>query len=182
MTDTEATLDIAAKRPPIRIGIVGVGRATLLTHLPAFQALADLYRVTAVCDFIKGRRDHVERLYPDLHPYRRYEDMLDDPEIDLVYIALPTLLHVKAALASLKKGRWTVLESPLALSHEQALVLRAASVKARGRLIPCLPGHFAPEFRLARMAMSDSRLGDVYEAVIRRQDFLRRDDWQSVKR
>ena len=180
--DKEETFDFSAGRPPIRIGIVGVGRAAMLTHLPAFQALPDLYRVTAVCDIIKGRRDRIEKLYPDLHPYRRYEDMFDDPEIDLVYIALPTVFHAKAALDSLAKNRWTVLESPLALSHDQALMLRAASVKARGRLIPCLPGHFAPEFRLARMALGDPRLGDVYEAVVRRQDFIRRDDWQSIKR
>ena len=63
--DKEETFDFSAGRPPIRIGIVGVGRAAMLTHLPAFQALPDLYRVTAVCDIIKGRRDRIEKLYPD---------------------------------------------------------------------------------------------------------------------
>ena len=175
-------MDSITERPPVRVGIIGIGRTVLLNHLKAIQALTELYTVTAVCDLIKERRDRVERLYPNLHPYRRYEDMLDDPDIDLVFIALPTVHHVKVALASLAKRKWTVLESPLALSHEQALVLRAASLKVHGRLFPCLPGYFAPDFRLARMALGDSRLGDVYEAIIRRQDYVRRDDWQSVKR
>lgn len=178
----EINTDISARRPPVRIGIAGVGRSVLMNHLEAIHALPELYTVTAVCDLVKDRRDRVERLYPELKPYRRYEDMLDDPEIDLVFIALPTTFHVKAALAALAKNKWTVLESPIALSHEHAMVLRAASIKARGKLYPCLPGYFSPEFRLARMAAADERLGDVYEAVVRRQDYVRRDDWQSIKR
>ncbi|MBR4652079.1 MAG: Gfo/Idh/MocA family oxidoreductase [Kiritimatiellae bacterium] len=174
--------DVSAARPPVRIGIVGAGRSVLQVHLPALQSLPDLFAVTAVCDLIKDHRDRVERAYPHVRHYRRYEDMLDDNEMDLVLVALPTVYHAKAALASLAKGRWTVVESPMALSHDQALVLRAAAIKARGRLLPSLPGYFSPEFRLARMALADSRLGDVYEAIVRRQDFVRRDDWQSIKR
>ena len=174
--------DISAQRPPIRIGIAGVGRSVLMNHLAAIRELPGLYTVTAVCDLIKERRDRVEKFYPELRPYRRYEDMLDDPEIDLVFIALPTVYHAKAALAALAKNKWTVVESPMAISHDQAMMLRAASIKARGKLYPCLPGFFAPEFRLARMAISDPRLGDVYEAFVRRQDYVRRDDWQSIKR
>ena len=178
----ELMTDISVQRPPVRIGIAGAGRSVLNTHLQSMHDLQDLYTVTAVCDLIKDRRDRVERLYPDVHPYRRYEDMLDDPEIDLVFIALPTEYHVKCALASLNKNKWTVVESPMALSHDQAMMLRAAAIKARGKLYPCLPGFFSPEFRLARQVLTDSRLGDVYEAVIRRQDYVRRDDWQSIKR
>ena len=173
---------ISAGRPPLRLGIAGAGRSVLFTHLDALRALPTLYSVTAVCDLVKDRRDRVERHYPELRPYRRYEDMLDDPEIDVVFIALPTVDHVKAALAALAKNKWVVLESPMALSHDQALMLRAASVKAHGKLYPCLPGFFAPDFRLARQALTDARLGDVYEAVVRRQDYVRRDDWQSIKR
>jgi len=174
--------DISAGRPPLRIGIAGVGRSALFTHIEALHALPELYSVTAVCDLVKERRDRVEQLYPELRPYRRYEDMLDDPEIDVVFIAFPTIEHVKAALAALAKNKWVVVESPMALSHDQALMLRAASVKAHGKLYPCLPGFFAPDFRLARQALTDPRLGDIYEAVVRRQDYVRRDDWQSIKR
>ena len=178
----DVTTDISAERPPVRIGIAGAGRSVLFNHLQAINSLPGRFTVTAVCYLVKDRRERVEQLYPDVRPYRRYEDMLDDPEIDLVFIALPTVYHVKAALAALAKNKWTVLESPMAISHDQAMMLRAASIKARGKLYPCLPGFFAPEFRLTRQALTDSRLGDVYEAVVRRHDYVRRDDWQSIKR
>ena len=52
-------------------------------------------------DLLRERRAIVEQDYPKVHTYRRVEDMLDDPEIDLVDIALPSLDHQDAALESL---------------------------------------------------------------------------------
>jgi len=170
------------RRPPIRVGIAGLGRAALFNHLPALKSLPDLYRVVAVCDLMKERRDIVERDFPDVHTYRRVEDMLDDPEIDLVDIALPTGDHASIALSALRRDKWVVSEAPLAVTHDDAKLLLAASVKARGKLFAYTPGLFSPDFRLAQMALDDARLGDIFEIRVRRQDFVRRDDWQSVKR
>ena len=178
----DSALEISADRPPLRVGIAGAGRAVFMQHLPAWLALPGKYVVTAVCDLIKERRDRMAEHFPKLKAYRRYEDMLDDSDIDLVLVSFPTDMHVASALAALAKNKWTVVESPLALTYEQATVLKAAAVKARGKLYACLPGYYAPEFRLARMALGDERLGDVYEVVVRRQDYVRRDDWQSIKR
>ena len=121
---------LGAQRPPVRIGIAGLGRAALFDHIPAFKALPGLYQVMAVCDLVKERRDIVEKDYPDVHTYRRVEDMLDDPEIDLVLVTFPTADHFSTALSSLRRERWTVVEAPLTTSHDDAKVLQAASVKA----------------------------------------------------
>lgn len=178
----EADNEVVAQRPPVRLGIAGLGRAALFNHIPAFKALPGLYRLVAVCDLMKERRDIIEKDYPDVHMYRRVEDMLDDPDIDLVLITLPTTDHVACALSSLRRGRWTVVEAPLATTHEDAKMLQAASVKARGKLFAYTPGLFSPEFRLAQSALDDPRLGEIFEIHVRHQDYVRRDDWQSVKR
>lgn len=169
-------------RPPVRIALAGLGRAMLQEHLPALKQLPDLYQVTAICDLLRERRAIVEKDYPKARTYRRLEDMLDDPDIDLVDIALPSTDHQSAALESLGREKFTVVESPLALTHDAATVLKAASAKARGRLFAYTPGLFAPDFRLAQAALDNQALGDIYEVRVRRQDYLRRDDWQSVKR
>ena len=67
-----------AQRPPLRLGIVGLGRAAFFDHLPALRKLPDLFRVVAVCDLLKERRDLVEKDLPNLRTYRRIDDMLDD--------------------------------------------------------------------------------------------------------
>ena len=180
--DLQRASAIVPQRPPVRVGIVGLGRAALFQHFPALRALPELFQVVAVCDLMRERRDIVERDLPDVRTYRQVEDMLDDPEIDLVDVALPTSEHVSCALSSLRRGRWTLVEAPLATSHDDAKLLQAASVKARGKLFAYTPGLFAPDFRLAQTVLDDPRLGEVFEIRVRRQDFIRRDDWQSVKR
>lgn len=169
-------------RRPLRIGIAGLGRAGLLDHLPALRQLPELYTVSAVCDLMKERRDIVERDFPNVRTYRRMEDMLDDTDIDVIDVALPTLDHVKVAIAALNRNLWTVVETPMATSHEGALKLKATSLKTRGKLLPYVPGLFASDFRLAQMALDDPRIGTIYDIRVRRQDFIRRDDWQCVKR
>ncbi len=171
-----------AQRPPLRIGIAGLGRAAFFDHLPTLKALPDLFRVVAVCDLLKERRDLVEKDFPNLRTYRRVEDMLDDPEIDVFDIALPTPDHVQTALSALRRNKWTLVETPLAVTSDDAKLLQAASIKARGKLFAYTPGVFSPEFRLALTALDDKRLGDLFEVRVAHQDFIRRDDWQSVKR
>ena len=170
------------RRPPIRVGIAGLGRAALLHHEPALKALPDLYEVVAVCDLMKDRRDLVEVDYLDVHTYRLLEDMIDDPDIDLMLVTLPTRDHKAFAMEALRRNLWTVVESPLVTSHDDAKILQAASVRARNRLVASTPGLFSPEFRLTQAALADPRLGSIFEVRIRVQDYLRRDDWQSLLR
>jgi predicted dehydrogenase len=170
------------RRRPVRVGIAGLGRSALLGHIPVLESLSDLFSITAVCDLMKERRDIVERNHPDVHTYRRVEDMLDDPDVEVVLVSLPSVEHQSTVLESLARTKWTVVDPPLALSHDDALVLRAAAIKARGKLIPFTRGLFAPDYRLALMALDDPRLGELYEVRVRRQDYIRRDDWQAVKR
>ena len=105
----ENAYETEVHRRPLRIGIAGLGRAGLLNHLPALRQLPGLYTIAAVCDLMKERRDIVERDFPNVRTYRRIEDMLDDPEIDVIDIALPTLDHAKVAIAALNRNIWTVV-------------------------------------------------------------------------
>ena len=56
--------------------------------------------------------------------FRRFSDMLDERDIDVVDIATCSIDHVNHALMSLEKGFWTLLETPLALTFDDAQVLR----------------------------------------------------------
>ena len=169
-------------RPPLRVGIVGLGRAAFFKHLPALKTLPELFRLVAVCDLLKERRDLAEKDWSNLRTYRRIEDMLDDPEIDLIDITLPTPDHMDVALSSLRRNKWTLVEVPLAVTYEDAKVLQAAAVKSRGKLFAYTPSIFTPDFLLAQRQLNEKRLGDIFEIRLSQQDYVRRDDWQSVKR
>lgn len=48
--------------------------------------------------------------------YGSYEAVLDDPEVDAVYVPLPTSLHVKWAVLAAQKKKHLLLEKPVALN------------------------------------------------------------------
>lgn len=170
------------QRPPIRVALMGLGRSMFETHYPVFKAHPALFKVVCACDILKERRDIVEKDFPAAKMYRQAKDMLHESDIDLVDIATPTVNHVEDALLSLSHNYWTLLETPLALTPDDAQVLKGASIKAKNRLLVLQRGMFSPDFLLTKMMMGDPRLGDIHQIQIRREDYIRRDDWQCVKR
>ncbi len=172
----------AGGRLSIRVGVAGLGRAAILEHIPELLSLPERFTVAAVCDLLKPRRDHVESICPDARPYRRIDDMLDDPDLDLIDICTRSPDHAAHAAAALKRGKWTVLESPMAMDHAGAVALRAQAIHADNRLIVRHPCIFDPDFLLARKMMRDRRLGEIHEVKIRHEDYIRRGDWQSVRK
>ena len=169
-------------RPPVNIALVGAGRAMFADHYPVFKNHPGLFNVAAACDIFKDRRDRILADFPECRMFRRYDEMLDERGLDLVLIATGTSNHVDMALKSLERGFWTLLETPIALTVDDAQVLRGAAQKAKNRLLALQRGLFSPDFLLAKQEMSDTRLGDIYEVRVRKEDFIRRDDWQAVKR
>ena len=169
-------------RPPVRVALMGLGRSMFTEHYPVFKAHPALFKVVAACDLLKERRDIIAKDFPDCRMFRRFTDMLDERDIDVVDIATCSVDHVKHALMSLERGFWTLLETPIALTVDDAQVLRGAAQKAKNRLLALQRGLFSPDFLLAKREMSDTRLGDIYEVRVRKEDFIRRDDWQAVKR
>jgi predicted dehydrogenase len=69
--------------------------------------------------------------------YGSYEELLDDPEIDVVYNPLPNHLHVPLTLKAAKKGKHVLCEKPIALSADEAETLKSApksELIAKGKL------------------------------------------------
>ena len=175
-------MSVEYQRPPVKVALMGLGRSMFADHYPVFRKHPALFKVVAACDLLKERRDIVARDYPDCRMFRQFSDMLDEHDIDVVDIATCTVDHVKHAMMSLKRGFWTLLETPMALTPDDAQILRGQALKSKNRLLILQRGLFDADFLLARQMMGDPRLGRIHQIKIRREDYVRRDDWQCVKR
>ena len=166
---------------PIRVGLVGLGRAGWGMHCPELDQYPELFKIVSVCDPEKDRRDMAVTKYA-CHAYRRFEDLLADHEVELVDIATPSEMHVEHALAALSAGKWVQVENPMCRNYDESLVLRAAAIKARNKLVVRHNYRFEPEFQQVREIIESGVLGEVYDIKLRRGTYQRRDDWQTVKR
>ncbi len=167
--------------PPLRVGIVGLGFMAS-THLKAFRHLSSDIQVTALCnpsgrhldgDFSQvagniGAQDPLKLDMASIKTYRDFQKFLDNPEIDIIDICAPTLVHVDLAIAALKTGKHVICEKPLARTGETAWQIVEAAREARGLFMPAMCIRFWPEWAWLKSAIADGRYGRVLGARFRR--------------
>ncbi|KAJ6736023.1 hypothetical protein OIU85_018248 [Salix viminalis] len=101
---------------PIRFGIIGC--AEIARKLSRAITLAPNAELSAVASRSLEKASafaKANNFPPSAKIYGSYEELLDDPEIDAVYVPLPTSLHVKWACFIAQKKKHILLEKPVAL-------------------------------------------------------------------
>lgn len=76
--------------------------------------------------------------------YGDYADLLADPDIQLVYVALPPSEHARWSIAALEAGKDVLCEKPLAMNAVQAEVMVAAADRTGRRLIEAFHDRYHP--------------------------------------
>jgi predicted dehydrogenase len=172
----------------VKIGIVGVGFMGMIHYLAA-QRLRGV-KVAAICSRdAKKRAGDWRGIQGNFGPagekmdlgsitrYSSLDELLDDPEIDLVDICTPPSNHGKAVIATLKAGKHVLVEKPICLEAREAdAMMRAA--KQNGKLLmvaQVLP--FIPEFDFAAQAVRSGKYGKLQAAHFKR--VISQPDWSS---
>ena len=111
----------------LRWGILGPGR--IAPRLVRAVGASDRAELVAVA----SRDPERARAFAERHGIARarssYDALLADPEVDVVYIALPNHLHAPWAIRALEAGKHVLCEKPLALSVEQVDAVAAAAAR-----------------------------------------------------
>ena len=163
----------------VNVAVVGLGFMGI-THLKAYQKIRGA-RIVAVCDSVRqpvngvlaGVQGNISDsdaldLGRKLKVYRQLDELLADPDIDLVDLCVPTPLHVPLTIAALKSGKHVVCEKPLARSTADARKIVNAARDAKGFLLPAMCMRFWPGWSWLKEAVDDGRFGKVLAARFRR--------------
>jgi predicted dehydrogenase len=173
----------------VRIGLAGIGFMGYI-HFLASQKLSGA-SVTAISSGDpKKRAGDWRDIHGNFGPpgrqvdlgtikrYERFEQLLADPEIDLVDVCTPTLQHEPMAIAALKAGKHVLVEKPIALTPEAADRMVAAARDAN-RLL--MVGHvlpFFPDFAFLAEAARSGRYGKLLAGQFKR--IIARPDWSAA--
>ncbi|HWX36724.1 MAG TPA: Gfo/Idh/MocA family oxidoreductase, partial [Steroidobacteraceae bacterium] len=115
-----------AEQRPIRFGILGAARIAPDALIKAAQNVPDA-EVTAMA----ARDSKRAREFADTHGIPRvlatYDDLVNDPELDVIYNPLPNSLHCQWTIAALRAGKHVLCEKPLASNASEAEQMAAAA-------------------------------------------------------
>lgn len=114
----------------IKIAVIGLGYwgPNLVRN---FYQLENC-KIEMVCDFKEDRLDFIKKNYPAIKATKNFKNILENPEIKAVVIALPTKLHHKFVELSLKAGKHVLVEKPFAFNSKEAKeLIRIAKRKKR---------------------------------------------------
>ena len=96
---------------PIKIGVVGLGRIGMSVHRKCLKARPDKYLVVAACDLIQDRCDKYAEEF-GCRTYNNIEDLIADPEVEVVDIATRSCDHYQHTKMALLAGKSVLVEKP----------------------------------------------------------------------
>ena len=113
---------------PVRIGFLSTARIN--RRLLAAAEKSELAEIVAVAsrDAYRAEAYAVEHGIPRAHG--SYERLLEDPEVDAVYVSLPNSLHIEWSVRALASGKHVLCEKPLTRSPGEAEEAFAAAERA----------------------------------------------------
>lgn len=167
---------------PIRLGLCGIGRTGFgRIRLELAGRLGGEFELVAGFDVIHERAEQLRELF-GAAAYGRFEDLLADPRVEVVVIATRSDTHAELATQALRAGKHVVVEKPMAVDLAQTDQLLAEAARARGNLFVRFNRRFDPAFLAARGAVDQGLVGRVHSVQIRVGEYVRRHDWQTLRK
>ncbi len=167
----------------INIGLVGCGRISK-NH---FEAIAQQpgAQCIACCDIIEERARESAQKYGIPKWTTKYEDMLKDPNVDLISICTPSGLHPEHGILAAQNGKHVLSEKPMGVRLAEADLLISECEQAKVKLFVVLQNRLNPAIQLLRRAYDTDRFGKVYMILsnvfwTRPQDYYDQADWRGT--
>ena len=141
---------------PVRFGILGVGRIVQNAFAPglAMSKRAVLHAAAS------RERARAEALSPTV-AYGSYEELLEDPDVEAVYIAVHNGLHRDLTLAALERGKHVLCEKPLGRDTGECEEMVAAAERTGLVLLEAFMYRYHPRIHKAVEWANDGAVGRV---------------------
>ncbi len=150
----------------IRWGFIGCGEVTEKKSGPAFSIVPGS-RVVAVM----SRNKEKARSYAERHGIPKWftdpQELVDDPDVDAVYIATPPSTHATFAIMAMKAGKPVYVEKPIASNYEDCCRINRIAEKTG---VPCFVAYYRrllPYFQKVKELIDSDSVGHVINVQIR---------------
>lgn len=156
---------------PVRWGIVGCGDVTEVKSGPGFQK-ATGSALVAVMRRDRAKAEDFARRHGVPRVHDGADALIDDPDVDAVYVATPPVSHRELALKSAAAGKPCLVEKPMALNYAECVDM-VETFRARG--VPLWVAYYRralPRFLTVRDLLAGGAIGRVTSVDVHVRDRL----------
>lgn len=150
----------------IKWGFIGCGEVTEKKSGPAFNEVPGSQVVA-----VMSRSEKKARSYAERHHIRKWytdaQELIDDPDVNAVYIATPPSSHATFAIMAMKAGKPVYVEKPPAASYNDCTRINRISEQTG---VPCFVAYYRrylPYFQKVKEIIQSGGIGDVINVQVR---------------
>ncbi len=164
----------------INWGFIGCGEVTEKKSGPAFNEVEGSQVVA-----VMSRSENKARSYAERHHVRKWytdaSELIEDPDVNAVYIATPPSSHATFAIMAMHAGKPCYIEKPLAASYNDCIRINRISEQTG---VPCFVAYYRrylPYFQKVKEIIESGTIGNVVNVQVRFSVPPRDLDFQSGK-
>jgi len=148
---------------PIKAAVIGYGMSAKIFHLPFLQALPELFQVYGIVQRTPKSGDDARVDHPSLKYWTSADEMIKDPEVELVVVTSVPGAHYEQTKHALEAGKHVLCEKPLVATAKEALELDQIA-KKNGRVLTVYQNRrWDSDFLYLRKLIDDGTLGRIVE-------------------
>ncbi len=144
----------------VGIGIIGLGGISIV-HEAGYQSDSRAM-IVAMCDTDLELAKSKAKLY-DAKSYTDFNDLIKDPEVDIVDITLPHKLHYKVAKAAIENGKNVIVEKPMTMTYKEAEALIEISKEKKVKFTVAENTRFVKLYRAVEDMLKENRIGEIWQ-------------------
>jgi len=149
-------------RHPIQTGLCAYGMSGQIFHAPFLSCMEEF-------DFVAVTERHTKKAgarYPQVTSYASVDEMLNNPELELIIVNTPNVTHFEYAKNALLAGKHVVVEKPFAATDEEAKILVTLAKEQSKSLMVYQNRRWDSDFKIVKKVIEEKKLGSLIEANI----------------
>ena len=150
----------------LKWGFIGCGEVTEKKSGPAFSEVTG-----SSVEAVMSRNGKNARRYAERHGINKWytdaQELIDDPDVNAIYIATPPSSHATFAIMAMKAGKPVYVEKPLAANYEDCARVNRVSEETG---VPCFVAYYRrylPYFQKVKQIVQDGTIGNVMNVQVR---------------
>ena len=143
----------------VKFGILGCGNiaGAFASDIP----LTKHCELAAVASRTKKKAEEFAKKYKAPKAYGSYEELVEDPEVDVVYVATPHPFHMDNSLLAIKAGKHVLCEKPITMNAAELRKLITAAKKQNVFLMEGMWTRFFPAMVKLRKWLAEDKIGKI---------------------